>query len=87
MARCPLELANPFRENEHCLHYDPEGDDLLHVVRSALRDRECLRRMGLAARTHALVHHTDNAIAPRPPLRFPPAGKLAEVHEGKVSRE
>jgi hypothetical protein len=63
MTRPTIELADPFRENEHCLCYDPAGDDLLRVVRSALRDRERLRRMGLAARAHALAYHTDAAIA------------------------
>jgi glycosyltransferase involved in cell wall biosynthesis len=60
--RPTIEMPNPLRDGEHCFYYDPDGDDLLRVVRSALRDKHRLRRMGEAAGRHVMQHHTHGAV-------------------------
>jgi hypothetical protein len=57
-----IELPEPLRHGEHCFYYGSHEDDLLHVVRSALADKERLRRMGEAARRHVVRYHTHGAI-------------------------
>ena len=58
-------MPEPLRQGEHCFYYDPEGDNLVHVVRSALADKDRLRRMREAARRHVMQHRTHGAIAAR----------------------
>jgi glycosyltransferase involved in cell wall biosynthesis len=61
IGRPRIELPEPLRHGEHCFYYGPDEDDLLHVIRSALADKERLRRMGEAARRHVMRHHTHGA--------------------------
>jgi hypothetical protein len=55
----------PLRDGEHCVLYGPEPGELGRAVRRALADKERLARMGAAAATHALAHHTTRARAER----------------------
>jgi hypothetical protein len=55
----------PLRDGEHCILYGPEPGELAGAVRRALGDRERLRRMGAAAASQALTHHTTRARAER----------------------
>jgi len=63
LSRPRIEMPHPFREGTHGFFYDPEGDDLLRVVRRALAVREHLPAMAAAARDLVLRHHTHEAVA------------------------
>jgi hypothetical protein len=57
-----VQRFQPLIEGKHCRYYDPEGDDLVHVVLDALEDRTLLARMGAAGREHVLRHFTHRAL-------------------------
>ncbi len=58
-----IEMPEPLRHGEHCFHYDPDGEDLVRVIRAALADKERLGRMGEAARLHVAQHHMHASMA------------------------
>ena len=51
----------PLEQGTHALYYAPEPGGLEAAVLAALSDKEQLRRMALAARDHAMAHHTRKA--------------------------
>jgi hypothetical protein len=55
----------PLRDGEHCVLYGPEPGELARAVRRAISDKKRLEKMGAAAATHALAHHTTRARAER----------------------
>ena len=57
-----IERYAPLRDKEHVLLYSPEQGHLTQVIRSALADREGLRRMVQAGREHVLLYHTYQAL-------------------------
>ncbi len=52
----------PLEEGVHAFHYAPEPGGLEAVVMRALANKERLRAMAIAARDHALAHHTVRAV-------------------------
>ena len=59
-----IEQVKPLQQDRHCLHYHPDGDDLLQVIRAALTDKQRLQKMGQAARHHVLTNHMHaNSVA------------------------
>jgi hypothetical protein len=52
----------PLEQGVHAIYYAPEGDDLSFAVTEALKDKERLRRMALAAREHVQTHHAGPAF-------------------------
>jgi hypothetical protein len=55
----------PLQDGVHAFHYAPEPGGLETAVISALGDKPRLRRMALAARDHAVAHHTREAYCNR----------------------
>ena len=53
----------PLREGEHCFYYDVEPGGLTRTIEAALKNRERLLTMGVAAREFVLAHHTLAALA------------------------
>ena len=72
--RPTIERYQPLLDGVHALYYDPEPGALREAVKSALVDRERLRRIAAAARERVLDHHTPLAIA-----RHVAAATLARV--------
>lgn len=52
----------PLQDGEHCVFYDPESGGLAAAIRTALADKERLKRIAIAARQHVLSHHTRAAL-------------------------
>ena len=61
--RAGIELHRPFADGVHAIYYNVEPGELARTVKAALSDRERLRRIGAAAREHAIAFHTPTAIA------------------------
>lgn len=58
-----VERYRPMLEGQHCVFYPIERSGLANAARSALADRERLRRMAEEANAHVLAHHTCRARA------------------------
>jgi glycosyltransferase involved in cell wall biosynthesis len=58
-----IEMRHPLRAGEHAFYYDPDGEDLIGVIRHALADKQRLRGMADAARQYVLAHHTHQSVA------------------------
>lgn len=58
-----IERYRPLLQGQHLIHYDIEGDGLLHAVEAALADKERLKQMALAAREHVITHLSLPALA------------------------
>ena len=58
-----IELPDPLLPGEHCLTYEPAGDDLLRVARAALADKERLGRMAAAGRSLVMRRHLHRQVA------------------------
>lgn len=52
----------PLQDGVHAFYYVPEPGELTRTVIAALADKERLKHMAIAARAHALAHHTFRAI-------------------------
>jgi hypothetical protein len=52
----------PFRDGVHCFYYDPDGDALKDVVRTALADLVRLQRISNVVRDFVLTEHSEAAI-------------------------
>jgi hypothetical protein len=61
--RPDIAMADPLLPGEHCLVYDPEGDDLSRAVRAALADKPRLARIAAAGRELVLRHHLHRPVA------------------------
>lgn len=57
-----IERHAPLREGEHAVFYDVAPGELTRGVEDALRDKDQLRRMALAARDHVVAHHVGRAV-------------------------
>lgn len=55
----------PLAHGIQCLYYDPEGTDLIRVVKEALEDRMKLERMGREARPFICRYHAKSAVYAR----------------------
>src|SRR5262249_11662590 len=53
----------PLRDGEHCILYAAERGALANAVRTALADKERLKRIARAAQAHVREHHTPQARA------------------------
>jgi hypothetical protein len=53
----------PLRHAEHAIYYDIEDDGLSEAIRSGLANKEKLRAMAEAGKTHVLANHTSQAVA------------------------
>jgi len=53
----------PLRDGEHCILYPAERGALANAVRTALADKERLKRIARAAEAHVREHHTPRARA------------------------
>ena len=57
-----VELYRRLVPGQHAVYYNPEPGGLVEAVETALRDKDKLREMALAAREHVLRYHTPRAI-------------------------
>ena len=57
-----VERHMPLLDGEHAFYYGVEPGGLTRAVEAALADKGRLKRMAVAAREHALAHHTPRAI-------------------------
>lgn len=57
-----IHRYKPMAHGQQCFFYHVEGEDLVDTVVEALRDKEKLARMAVAARDHVLRHHTHEAL-------------------------
>ena len=58
-----IERHRPLQDGEHAVFYSVEPGGLTRAVETALADKEHLKTMAVAARSHVLAHHTTTAIA------------------------
>ena len=61
--RATVEMPDPLLPDEHCLAYEPAGDDLLRVARAALADKPRLTRIAAAGRALVLERHLHRQVA------------------------
>ena len=57
-----VELYRPLIKGRHVIYYPPEPGGLVHAAETALRDKEKLKEMAIAARGHVLRYHTPRAL-------------------------
>jgi len=55
----------PLEDGVHAIYYAPEGDGLSRAIESALADKERLRRIAVAGRSHVRANHAGPAFCER----------------------
>jgi hypothetical protein len=58
-----IERHRPLIAGEHAFYYDPVPGELTRTIVAALSDRDRLRAMARAGKTHVMTHHTQDALA------------------------
>lgn len=61
--RQTIERHQPLRDGVHAIYYDVEEGGLTATVLAALDDKDRLRAIAAAGRTHVLMHHAPTALA------------------------
>ena len=58
-----IERHRPLLQGEHALYYDPVPGELTRTIMAALADKNRLRAMARAGKSHVMTHHTPDALA------------------------
>jgi len=61
--RTTVEMPDPLLPGEHCLTYEPAGEDLLRAARAALADKPRLTGIAAAGRALVLGRHLQRQVA------------------------
>ena len=83
MNRAPIHPYQPLRHGVECFYYDVEGDDLTTVLVEALRHRERLLSMAMAARDHVRQYFTHERLCA---YILNTCGYVAAEHDEDVHR-
>src|SRR4029453_1836066 len=58
-----IERHQPLLGGEHAVYYDPVPGELTRTIVAALADKDRLRAMARAGKSHVMTHHTQDALA------------------------